>query len=82
MKLTYNNVTRKTENTLGVEITPLEWGRTESIEWLDSMPLVDHLDSGAYFYYIALALTNRGYVRGQNLFGAPYDFRKGPSELN
>lgn len=80
MKLHYNNVTRKTKNTDGVEIKLPEWGQTEAIEWIDSRPIVDHFDQGAYFYHIVLALTNRGYTRGVNLFGAPYDFRKGPSK--
>ncbi|XP_031619143.1 group XV phospholipase A2-like [Contarinia nasturtii] len=80
MKLHYDNVTRKTRNTYGVEIRLPEFGRTEAIEWLDTTPIVDHFDSGAYYYHLAYALTNRGYVRGKNLFGAPYDFRKGPNE--
>lgn len=80
MKLTYDNGTRKTHNSDGVKIRLPEFGRTEEIEWIDSTPIVDHFDSGAYYYHLAHALTNRGYVRGKNLFGAAYDFRKGPSK--
>lgn len=80
MKLNYDNMTRTTQNTAGVDILLPRWGSTESIEWIDTRPIVDRLDSGAYFYDIAKALTNRGYVRGENFFGAPYDFRKGPSK--
>lgn len=36
--------------------------------------------SGAYFYHIVQALTIRGYRQELNLFGAPYDFQKGPSK--
>lgn len=80
MRLTYDNVTRRTNNTPGVEIKLPEWGRTEDLEWVDSTPLVDHWDYGAYYNYIASALVNRGYSRGRTLFGAPFDFRKGPSK--
>lgn len=81
MKLTYNNVTRKTSNTPGVETQLPKWGDTEDMEMVDSTPIVDNYDYGAYFYYIAAALVKRGYVRGDTIFGAPYDFRKGPSEF-
>lgn len=79
MKLSYDNVSRKTNNTPGVEVRLPEWGKTDDLEWVDSTPIADRYDFGAYFYYIAQALDQRGYVRGQMMFGAPYDFRKGPS---
>ncbi|XP_055306545.1 phospholipase A2 group XV-like, partial [Sitodiplosis mosellana] len=53
---------------------------TEPIEWVDTTPILDYFDFGAYFYYVADALVKNGYVRGETLFGAPYDFRKGPNE--
>lgn len=81
MRITYDNVTRKTRNTEGVEIKLPKWGQTDAIEWLDSTPIIDHLDSGAYFFHIAHAMTKRGYERGKTIFGAPYDFRKGPSKV-
>lgn len=81
MKLTYDNVTRKTNNTPGVETKLPEWGRTEDLEWVDTTPVIDRYDFGAYYHYIATALINRGYDRGRTLFGAPFDFRKGPSKL-
>lgn len=80
MKLIYDKVTRKTVSPPGVEIKVPGWGQTETIEWIDTTPVLDYLDFGAYFHYIADALVNLGYVRGETLFGAPYDFRKGPSE--
>lgn len=51
------------------------------MEWVDTTPVVDNYDFGQYFYPIVNSLVNRGYVRGENIFGAPYDFRKGPSKL-
>lgn len=80
MKLTYNNVTRKTSNVPGVETQLPKWGDTTDMEMVDNTPVVDNYDYGAYFYAIATALVRRGYVRGDTLFGAPYDFRKGPSK--
>lgn len=82
MRLTYNNLTRKTKGSPGVEYKLPQWGRSEDLEWVDTTPLVDRVDFGAYFYYIAEALVNRGYARGYTLYGAPYDFRKGPSKKN
>lgn len=80
MKLTYNNITRKTSNTPGVDVLLPKWGDTDDLEWIDTTPLLDNYDYGDYFTHIAVALANRGYVRGTSLFGAPYDFRKGPSK--
>lgn len=80
IRLTYDNVTRKTRNTPGVEIKLPEFGHTEDLEWVDTTPIIDRYDFGAYFYHIAYALIDRGYSRGNTLFGAPYDFRKGPSK--
>lgn len=80
MRLSYDNVSRKTNNTPGVEVRLPEWGKTDDLEWVDTTPIADRYDFGAYFYYIVEALVNRGYVRGADMmFGAPYDFRKGPS---
>lgn len=80
MKLTYNNITRKTSNTPGVETVLPKWGDTDDLEWIDTTPVLDRYDYGDYFSNIAVALANRGYSRGSTLFGAPYDFRKGPSK--
>lgn len=71
LKLVYNPSTRKTKNTPGVSTRVYGWGTTETSEWIWVF--------GAYFKYIAESLVRRGYVRGESLFGAPYDFRKGPS---
>lgn len=50
------------------------------MEWVDTTPVVDRYDYGSYYNVIVNALVNRGYARSKNIFGAPYDFRKGPSE--
>lgn len=79
IKLTYDNVTRKTSNSPGVTITVPGWQHTEVMEWIDTTYIVQNYDYGAYYTFIVKALLNVGYQRDINLFGAPYDFRKGPS---
>lgn len=81
IKLTYSSITRKTTNPSGVAIKLPAWGRTDGIDWIDTSPL-KNIDNGAYFEHITEALTNRGYIREKNLFGAAYDFRKGPSMID
>ncbi|CAD6998418.1 group XV phospholipase A2 [Ceratitis capitata] len=77
VKLYYDNITRTTHNSPGVEIRVPGWGDPEVVEWIDPT----HNKAGAYFKDIANVLVNLGYERKKNIHGAPYDFRKGPSEL-
>lgn len=77
MVLVYDNVTRTTSNSPGVTIRVPGWGSSEAVEWLDPT----HASSGAYFKDIGNALTSIGYQRNVSLFGAPYDFRKAPSNI-
>ena len=75
MKLNYDKVARISMNTAGVDIRlPFKFGKTTSLEWLSHF-------FAAYFYKITQALVDKGYVRGQSVLGAPYDFRKGPSNF-
>ena len=57
-----------------MEIRVPGWGDPRYVEYLDS--------SGEFSYFgtIADKLVKTGYVRGRNLFGAPYDFRKAASK--
>lgn len=76
MKLTYDNVTRTTRNTAGVDINIPGWGDPFVVEYLDP----SKASPGSYFKYIGDMLVNDlGYVRHLSLRGAPYDFRKAPS---
>ncbi|GAB6026887.1 hypothetical protein CHUAL_013532 [Chamberlinius hualienensis] len=77
VRLTYDNVTRKSSNSPGVEIRIPDFGNTSSVEWLDP----SKASQGAYFKDIAEVLIPLGYERGVSMFGAPYDFRKAPNEL-
>lgn len=76
MKLTYDNVTRTTRNTAGVDIKIPGWGDPFVVEYLDP----SKASPGSYFKNIGDMLVNDlGYVRNVSLRGAPYDFRKAPS---
>lgn len=75
VKLYYDEITRTTHNSPGVEIRVPGWGDPEVVEWIDPT----HNKAGAYFKDIANVLVDLGYERKKNIHGAPYDFRKGPS---
>lgn len=76
VKLIYDNQTRTTRNNDGVEIRVPGWGSTETVEWLDP----SHAATGSYFYDISNTLMGLGHKRNVTVKGAPYDFRKAPSE--
>jgi lysophospholipase-3 len=76
MRLEYDNVTRQTYNSPGVETRVPGFGNSSTVEWLDP----SEASPGAYFHNIAEMMVNKlGYRRGIDLHGAPYDFRKAPS---
>ncbi|XP_063993799.1 phospholipase A2 group XV-like [Diachasmimorpha longicaudata] len=77
MKLTYDNKTRLTSNSPGVDINIPGWGDPLVVEWLDP----SKASPGSYFKDVGNMLVNDlGYVRNGSLRGAPYDFRKAPNE--
>lgn len=76
VRLEYNNVTRQTSNSPGVETRIPDFGNTTSVEWLDP----SKSSYGAYFKDVVDSLLPLGYERGVSLLGAPYDFRKAPNE--
>ncbi|XP_075212925.1 lysosomal phospholipase A and acyltransferase-like [Lycorma delicatula] len=76
MKLIYDNETRTTSNSPGVETRIPYFGDSFPVEWLDPTKA----SAGAYFKDIGDALTALGYERNVSLRGAPYDFRKAPNE--
>ncbi|CAH1778953.1 unnamed protein product [Owenia fusiformis] len=77
LRLVYNETSRKTSNSPGVDIQIREFGNTSSVEWLDP----SQVSPTSYFSPIANALVKAGYQRGKSIRGAPYDFRKAPNEL-
>ncbi len=79
LRLVYNNKTKLTENSPGVETLVDKFGMTDTVEFLDS----SKYSITTYFGLIAEALVkNAGYTRNLNLKGAPYDWRKAPNELH
>lgn len=77
LKLNYDNVTRTTSNQPGVDIRVSGWGDPFVVEYIDP----SKASPGSYFKDIGNMLVNDlGYIRNLSLRGAPYDFRKGPSE--
>lgn len=80
MRLVYDNETRTTTNSPGVDIKIPGFGNTSTVEWLDP----SHVHISAYYYDIVnkLVSSSSKYIRGVNIRGAPYDFRKAPNELS
>lgn len=77
MRLVYDNVTRTTFNSPGVDIIVPGFGGTETVEWLDH----SQISFTTYFHNIAVNMISWGYQRNVSLVGAPFDFRKAPNEL-
>ncbi|BET03230.1 O-acyltransferase activity [Nesidiocoris tenuis] len=75
IKLEYDVLTRKTSSRPGVEIIVPGFGDPQFVEWLDEGNRLV-----GYFKDLGNALVDMGYVRNVSLRGAPYDFRKGPTE--
>ncbi|KAL0132732.1 hypothetical protein PUN28_000460 [Cardiocondyla obscurior] len=77
LKLNYDNVTRTTSNQPGVDIKIPGWGDPFVVEYIDP----SKASPGSYFKDIAnMLVKDLNYTRNLSLRGAPYDFRKGPSE--
>ena len=76
MKLIYDNNTRTTSNSQGVETQVPGLGNTSTVEYVDPsrVPV-----SGYFNNMVQQLVTDLGYERGVTLRGAPYDFRKAPS---
>ena len=74
--LVYHPDTRTTTNVDGVETRIPGFGDTASVEWIDK----SMRGFSVYFALIVEKLLPHGYVRGKNIHGAPYDFRKAANE--
>lgn len=75
----YDKDTRSTKNVNGVDIKVNNFGQTDTLEYLDS----SHIYGTSYFAYMVSALvTKLNYVKGKEIRGAPYDWRKSPNELD
>lgn len=77
MKLIYNSTTRRTQPPPGVETRVDGFGSSESVEFVDPAKVI----GTSYFNTLVKQLVGFGYERNKNIFGAPYDFRRAPNEL-
>ena len=74
----YNSTTHKTSNPPGLKTIIKGWGNTSSVEYLDT----SHYTFLDYYGTLVKTLVKKmNYKRGFNVRGAPYDFRKAPSEF-
>ncbi|KAF6214997.1 hypothetical protein GE061_009745 [Apolygus lucorum] len=83
LRLNYNNVTRKAEDSPQIQTRVVGFGDPYWIEWYDYEWTTDWLPFfgiDSYYRTLAVALKSLGYTRNVSLRGAPYDFRKGLSE--
>ncbi|XP_035211136.1 phospholipase A2 group XV-like [Stegodyphus dumicola] len=77
MRMVYDNETRTTSNSPGVDIRVPGFGNTTSVDWLDP----SEISPSSYFVNIIDILVTQGYTRDVDIRGAPYDFRKAPNEM-
>ncbi|XP_015784283.1 group XV phospholipase A2 [Tetranychus urticae] len=77
MRLVYDNVTRKTSNSPGVDIRVPGFGNTTSVEYVDP----SQVSVSGYYNQLVKVMVEMGYSRGNTILGAPYDFRKAPNEM-
>ncbi|VDN37612.1 unnamed protein product [Cylicostephanus goldi] len=76
MMLVFNSTSGTTSNMPGVDIRVPGFGGTSTIEYLDK----SLASPGSYFATLVDIMTSWGYTRGKTLQGAPYDWRKAPSQ--
>ena len=80
MKLTYNITDRKTYNTPGVETVVPGFGTTDTIENLSDWNSIFFSYTQYFYHIVENMVTQLNYTRNVDVVGAPYDFRKAPSE--
>ncbi len=65
----YDNSTNTYSNISGVEVIVPGFGGTETVEYLDTIRLIH------YFHKFVNFFVQNGYVRGETIRAAPYDWR-------
>lgn len=79
IRLEFDNTTKTTYNRDGVDIKIKSFGNTDTVEYLDD----SKYSATMYFGAIVDTLVKKfNYVRGVNIRGAPYDWRKAPNEYD
>ena len=77
-RLKYDPTTGQYSNNDGVETRVPDFGGTSSIEYLD--PSTKWFDTTNYFHAMVQHFVDKGYTRGKDIVGAPYDWRFSPSK--
>jgi len=76
VRLVYDPDTHTTSDSPGVETRIPGFGNTTSVEFIDK----SMRSFSTYFALIVAGLVPQGYNRGENIHGAPYDFRRAANE--
>ena len=74
----YDPSTGAYNNSPGVKIRVPGFGNTSSVEFLD--PDTSWFMVTQYFHAMVDHFVKKGYERGKNIVGAPYDWRVSPSK--
>jgi lysophospholipase III len=77
MDILYNVTSDSFYNNVGVNIRPMDFGGMKGVDYLDHDPLGNGISQTAYFAPLIADLVAAGFKVGHNLFGAPYDWRRG-----
>ncbi|XP_033290117.2 phospholipase A2 group XV isoform X10 [Orcinus orca] len=75
IRLVYNRTSRTTQFPDGVDVRVPGFGKTFSLEFLDP----SKSSVGSYFHTMVESLVGWGYTRGEDVRGAPYDWRRAPT---
>ncbi|XP_019311045.1 phospholipase A2 group XV isoform X2 [Panthera pardus] len=75
IRLVYNRTSRATQFPDGVDVRVPGFGKTFSLEFLDP----SRSSVGSYFHTMVESLVGWGYTRGEDVRGAPYDWRRAPT---
>ncbi|XP_036201937.1 phospholipase A2 group XV isoform X2 [Myotis myotis] len=78
IRLVYNRTSRATQFPDGVDVHVPGFGETFSLEFLDP----SKSSVGSYFHTMVESLVSWGYTRGEDVRGAPYDWRRAPRDNN
>ncbi|KAM4800469.1 lysosomal phospholipase A and acyltransferase isoform X4 [Urocitellus parryii] len=75
IRLIYNRTSRATQFPDGVDVRVPGFGKTFSLEFLDP----SKSSVGSYFHTMVESLVGWGYTQGEDVRGAPYDWRRAPT---
>nr|XP_040135245.1 phospholipase A2 group XV isoform X2 [Ictidomys tridecemlineatus] len=78
IRLIYNRTSRATQFPDGVDVRVPGFGKTFSLEFLDP----SKSSVGSYFHTMVESLVGWGYTQGEDVRGAPYDWRRAPRDNN